>query len=151
MPPRNAIRTIPDRKMTIGFARLGLRGDKQGTVNQQVHDGDTIRTLADGNISVRLLGIDTPEISLQFPSKGNFLGLKNPQWAELLADLFNEQKFGPFSSAVPAGLKAWLTSRTGKHAAEIHYEHANKATDALREMFIPSHYVPLFVEQGWKK
>ncbi len=134
MPPRNAIRTNSDRKMTTGFARLGLRGDKQGTVNQQVHDGDTITTLADGNIPCRLLGIDTPEVSFQFPPKGNFLGLKNPQWAELLADPFNEEKFGPFSSAVPAGLKAWLTSRTGKHAAEIHYEHANKATDKLREM-----------------
>lgn len=120
--------------MTTGFARLGFRGDKQGTVKTQVHDGDTITTLADGNIPVRLLGIDTPEVSFQFPPKGTFLGLANPKWSDLLSDPFNDERYGGFNSPVPAGLKAWYASRTGRHAAEIHSEHAKAATDKLREM-----------------
>ncbi|MFK7820608.1 MAG: hypothetical protein AB8G99_17945 [Planctomycetaceae bacterium] len=119
--------------MTTGFAKLGFRGKSQGTVNQQVHDGDTITTLADGNIPVRLLGIDTPEVSFQMPPTDRFVSLKDARWGELLGDPFNT-KWGEFSTPVPPGLKAWLTSRTGKHAATIHLEHAQKATLKLREM-----------------
>lgn len=132
---RNAIRTDSERNTTTGFARLGFRGDRQGTVAEQVHDGDTISTLADGNIGVRLLGIDTPEVSFIFPRPGaRFLDLADKAWGDLLADPFNESKFGAFDKPIPAGLKSWLTSRTGRSQAETHHRHAQVATQKLREM-----------------
>lgn len=119
--------------MTTGFAKLGFRGKRQGSVAEQVHDGDTITTLADGNIPVRLLGMDTPEVSFQLPPDGRFVSLKDKRWSEVLGDPFHS-KWGDFDSPVPVGLKAWWTSRTGKHAAEVHREHAKNATDKLRDM-----------------
>ena len=116
----------------MGFARLGERAGRQGTVSEQVHDGDTITAIADGNIGVRLLGIDTPEISFIFPGR-SFLGLARPEWSQLLSDPFNS-KYGEFSVPLHEGLKAWWSSRVGKHAATTHKDHADKATDQLREM-----------------
>ena len=112
-----------------------MRSGRQGTVAEQVHDGDTITAMPDGNIGVRLLGIDTPEVSFRFPEpNGSFRPLSDPKWADLLADPFSEQKFGAFRSPVPAGLHAWLQSRTGRSEARTHLEHANAATDGLRKM-----------------
>lgn len=132
---RNAIRSDSTRNTTTGFARLGQREGRQGTVAEQVHDGDTISTLADGNIGVRLLGIDTPEVSFQFPKPGGrFISLEDDAWGDLLADPFNEDKFGAFDAPVPTGLKKWLQSRTSRSQARTHFEHAQAATNKLREL-----------------
>jgi len=45
----SAIEQLPSG-LTIGHAQLGLHGAQQGTINQQVHDGDTVTTLLDGNL-----------------------------------------------------------------------------------------------------
>ena len=126
-PFRNAVRYSSDRKMTTGFARLGQRGGRQGTIAEQVHDGDTITSIADGNIGVRLLGIDTPEVSFQFPTndgKLRFVSLKDDRWGELLASPFDASKYGGFDQPIPPGLKAWWRSKTSKHEAAAHNEHA---------------------------
>lgn len=123
--------------MTTGFARLGQRGKRQGTIAEQVHDGDTITSAPDGNIGVRLLGIDTPEISFQFPTndgKVRFVSIKDARWGELLGNPFDEAKYGAFGQQIPAGLKAWWQSRTGKHEAATHHQHADAATQGLRRM-----------------
>ena len=36
--------------LTIGHAQLGMHGSRQGTINQQVHDGDTVVRLLEGNV-----------------------------------------------------------------------------------------------------
>jgi putative ubiquitin-RnfH superfamily antitoxin RatB of RatAB toxin-antitoxin module len=39
--------------LTIRHAQLGMHGSRQGTINQQVHDGDTGVSLLEGNVGIR--------------------------------------------------------------------------------------------------
>jgi hypothetical protein len=83
----SAIEQLPSG-LTIGHAQLGMYGSQQGTINQQVHDGDTITTLLDGNVGVRFLGVDTPEVSFTLPGHEGFIRLTNPAWEAFLTDPF---------------------------------------------------------------
>ena len=75
-----AIRTDSENNRTTGIALPGLSGDKPASVAQQVHDGDTLNVRPDGDIAVRLLGIDTPEVSFAFPGpKFRFVSLADPE------------------------------------------------------------------------
>ena len=59
-----AIEQVKD--LIVGHAGLGLRKGALGTVKQQVHDGDTLIARAVGNIGIRFLGMDAPEISFRY-------------------------------------------------------------------------------------
>ena len=74
--------------LTIGHAKLGLYKDHTGTVRRQVHDGDTIIVQVIGNLSVRFLGIDAPQISFTLPGEKAFLSISNPRWDEFFTDPF---------------------------------------------------------------
>ena len=104
-----AIETLDEKKLTIGHAALGMYGRQQGTVRRQVHDGDTIVVRAVGNIGIRLLGIDTPEISFRLPIPphsppltggpargGRFWSLSDERWRDFLTDPF-DRKWPPFA------------------------------------------------------
>ncbi|MEZ6125276.1 MAG: hypothetical protein R3C49_19175 [Planctomycetaceae bacterium] len=72
----NAIRTDSRTNRTTAVALGGLHSGQPGTIEQIVHDGDTLAVVPKGNIGVRLLGIDTPEVSFAFPGPQlNFLDL----------------------------------------------------------------------------
>jgi endonuclease YncB( thermonuclease family) len=116
-----------DSGLTIGRAKLGLRGGVNGSVRQQVHDGDTVNVQADGGFGVRFLGVDAPEVSARLPGAKPFTSLASQGWETFLQDPFVE----PFQPALSAGLEANLGSRTGHGAAANHYEHAAAAEDAL--------------------
>ncbi len=85
---------------SVGFARLGRRGDGRGTPGQQVYDGDTVNVEADGNLGVRLLGVDAPERALTLPDVateavdqrpgGPFVPLTDERWESFLTDPFAE-------------------------------------------------------------
>ena len=62
----SAIEQLPSG-LTIGHAQLGMHGVQQGTINQQVHDADTVTALLNGNVGVRFLGVDAPEVSFTLP------------------------------------------------------------------------------------
>jgi hypothetical protein len=62
----NAIEQLPSG-LTIGHAQLGMHGRQQGTINQQVHDGDTVVSLLEGNTGIRFLGVDAPRGQLHPP------------------------------------------------------------------------------------
>ena len=70
---KKAIQTDSEKHRTTGFARSGLMDSAPGTPAQTVHDGDTVNVQLDGNLGLRLLGIDTPEISFSLPA-GQFAG-----------------------------------------------------------------------------
>jgi hypothetical protein len=53
----------------IGHAQLGRHGQGMGSVSQQVHDGDTVTVEAVGNVGVRFLGVDAPEVSVPLPGR----------------------------------------------------------------------------------
>lgn len=130
----NAIRTDSQNNRTTGFAVPGIYRDRPGSVVQQVHDGDTINVRPDGNIGVRLLGIDTPEVSFSFPGpKLQFVDLQDERWNEFLATPF-DAKWGPVTPSVPEELRLVIQSKTGGDAGTIHHQHAARATDVFREM-----------------
>lgn len=128
--PDNAIQTDSEKHRTTGFALTGLIQGQPATPAQAVHDGDTVSVRLDGNVGLRLLGIDTPEISFTFPGQG-FLGLESPEWVPFLADPLND-RWGVMQGLVSQQLRDWIRSRTGPNAAKAHYEHAVAAREEFR-------------------
>jgi len=116
--------------LTYGRFGLGIHGSGPGSVEQQVHDGDTVNVRAIGNLSVRFLGIDTPEVSFALPGSTQFRSIGDPLWEAFLTD--------PFASGLPplnldGALKDNLQSRLGSGAAANHAHHAQAAHRALEQ------------------
>lgn len=118
--------------LTVGYAALGSRGGVTGSTRQQVHDGDTFQLRPIGNLGVRFLGVDAPEISFTLPRNRRFIGLSNPLWEQFLTDPF-DPSLPPFRPALNPGLVAYLQERTGPGAALNHHQHASAAEQALEE------------------
>jgi endonuclease YncB( thermonuclease family) len=128
----SAIEQLPSG-LTIGHAQLGMHGSRQGTINQQVHDGDTVVSLLEGNVGIRFLGVDAPEVSFTLPGRKGFIRLSDPAWEAFLTD--------PFAAALPSfnpplspELQGFLTTRVGQGAAVNHARLGSAATDTLREL-----------------
>jgi hypothetical protein len=124
--------------LTVGHARLGVRGSAGGgppmvgTADQQTHDGDTVVVAADGNLGVRLLGVDAAEISFTLPGGTAFVRITDPQWEAFLADPF-APALPQFQPELDPGLVADLRARTGPGTAASHARHAQQARTALVE------------------
>ncbi|MCA9034195.1 MAG: hypothetical protein KDA91_03640 [Planctomycetaceae bacterium] len=129
----NAIRTDSRNNRTTGFARPGIYSNQHGTPKQHVHDGDTIAVQLDGNVGVRMLGIDTPEVSFSLPPVNNFVSLEDNRWSDFLSDPFHD-RFGPMTSELPARLRAWFQVRCSAPQARTHFEHAVAARDEFQAM-----------------
>jgi endonuclease YncB( thermonuclease family) len=118
------------RRLTYGLFGLGLHGSGPGSVGQQVHDGDTVNVRAIGNLAIRFLGIDTPEVSFTLPGSNQFRSIADPAWETFLSD--------PFAVGLPplhldAALKANLQARLGPGAATNHARHAAAAHRTLEQ------------------
>jgi endonuclease YncB( thermonuclease family) len=120
--------------LVIGRAKLGRHGDGRGSVTQQVHDGDTANTEAVGNLGVRFLGVDAPEVSFTLPGGDprRFVPLTDQAWTPVLAD--------PFAAGLPAfdppldpDLQAHLAGRVGDTTAANHARHAEAAHRCLED------------------
>jgi hypothetical protein len=114
--------------LKVGHFGLGEHGEGVGTVKQQVHDGDTVVARALGNLSIRFLGVDTPEVSFSLPPRGDFESIGGPAWAAFLAEPFAD-RYGVIDLA-PA-LRANLAARVGPDCAANHFRHAQAAQRAL--------------------
>jgi len=114
--------------LKVGHFGLGEHGAGIGTVPQQVHDGDTIVARALGNLSIRFLGIDTPEISLSLPPTGRFESIGSAGWEAFLKDPFAD-RFGVIDLA--PSLQAHLAARVGPKCGANHFRHAQAAQRAL--------------------
>jgi hypothetical protein len=129
----NAIRQTA-AGLTIGQARLGLTSTgKHQTVGNAVHDGDTVSTDPDGNIPVRLLGVDAPEVSFTLPNDPpvKFTDITDQRWADFLTDPF-ARGLPLFDPPLPRQLRAFLEQKLGPGCAANHAKHAKPATDAFR-------------------
>ncbi len=124
-----AISQLPSG-LTVGYAKLGRHGAKRGTVAQQVHDGDTVVVEADGNLGVRFLGVDTPEVSFTLPPGKAFVALTDPAWEPVLADPFSGA-LPPFIRPLSPQLQTHLQSRVGPGTAANHARLAEGAHRAL--------------------
>lgn len=112
-----------------GHFGFGVLDGGIGNAHQQVHDGDTIHVRTVGNLGLRLLGIDTPELSFAPPGAPYPVGIDKPSWREFLADPFADKYALP---AFDAQLKTHLQTRLGAGCAENHHRHAIAARDFLR-------------------
>ncbi len=128
----SAIEQLPSG-LTIGHAQLGMHGAQQGTINQQVHDGDTVTTLLDGNLGIRFLGVDAPEVSFTLPGHEGFMPISNPAWEPFLTDPF-AASLPPFAPPLAAELHAFLTGRVGSGTAANHARLGTAASGALRDL-----------------
>lgn len=121
--------------LTVGYAGLGLRSGGTGSVRQQVHDGDTITIRPIGNLPIRFLGTDAPEISFPLPKERRFRLLSDPKWKSFLKNPFSTT-LPPFRPTLSAGLADDLKNRIGPDAAQNQYDHAVAAQTALEEAIL---------------
>ena len=128
----NAIETLPSG-LKVGHAALGAHGDVQGSVRQQTHDGDTVIVDPDGNLGLRFLGVDAPEVSFPLPGSRAFISIADPRWAAFLEDPF-DTAYGVIDPPLDPGLQASLAARVGTGAAANHAELAKAAEQALEAL-----------------
>jgi hypothetical protein len=99
-----------------------------------VHDGDTVIVDPAGNLSVRFIGVDTPEVSFTLPKdavraadrrpdESLFVPISDPRWERLLRDPFaaNRPKL-----VLHQGVRACLKRRAGPGAGKNHAQLAGR-------------------------
>lgn len=127
-----AIETLPSG-LKVGHAALGAHGDVQGSVRQQAYDGDTVIVDPDGNLGLRFLGVDAPEVSFPLPGSRAFISIADPRWNAFLEDPF-DAAYGAIDPPLDPGLQASLAARVGTGAAANHDELAKAAERALEAL-----------------
>lgn len=137
----------------LGFGSCQREFPPGGTVDQMVHDGDTIKARALGNLNVRFLSVDTPEVSFPMAKSigdvivdrgrkagGGLSSIGQYAWSDYLADPFADglPPFGDPASMRPKVREYYdgLVDHLRKHAsgpktAKNHFELAMGARDAL--------------------
>lgn len=115
---------------TVGHMGLGTYGCKISSFKHRIHGGDTVLVRAFGNMSVRMLGIDTPEVSFRLPSgKNTSTPIATPEWEAFLSNPFDAAYELP---ACPDGLKEHLMRRLGNGCAINQAKWADIAQDKLQ-------------------
>ena len=114
----------------------GIRRQNDGqpqSLQQSIPDGDTAAVHVEGQMSVRFLGIDTPEKRIDVPgaNTNDDRLLSSPVWERYLSDPFRPE-LGPFE--LDADLKAHLLNRIGSGAAANHHRHAVAAGNSLIQL-----------------
>ncbi|MGH3141696.1 MAG: hypothetical protein ACRDO9_00985, partial [Gaiellales bacterium] len=127
-----AIETLPSG-LKVGHASLGALGDIQGSVRQQTYDGDTIIVDPTGNLGLRFLGVDAPEVSFPLPGGTAFVSIADPRWAEFLENPF-DTAYGAIDPPLDPPLEASLAARVGPGATANHAELAKAAERALEAL-----------------
>jgi endonuclease YncB( thermonuclease family) len=114
------------------LSTCGYYKDKPGSIKQITHDGDTIKIFNQGNISVRFLGIDTPEISFTLDGK-TFISTENEKWKEYFKDL--DAQWPTMKTDCGDQLYTYLHDKiTGIDIAANHYMHAKAAENGLEAL-----------------
>jgi hypothetical protein len=108
-----------------------LVGQQRGGVAQQVHDGDTVTVQASGNLGVRFLGVDAPEVSVPLPGTTQpFISLADARWQQVLTDPFAPE-LPPFTPPLTTQLHEDLAALAGPTLADNHARLGGLATKAL--------------------
>jgi endonuclease YncB( thermonuclease family) len=119
-------------KATIGRAGLGVRGQNVLTPGQAVHDGDTVFARALANISIRFLGVDTPEVAFALPGEEDPTPIFDPKWEAFLSDPFAD--WPDSKEILGSGLHTFLLDHTGPGTAADHADHATAAQHKLEQL-----------------
>jgi hypothetical protein len=126
----NVFFTTGDKPRAVASIRRTASGQPQ-TLDASISDGDTVGVHLEGSTSVRFLGIDSPEKSIDLAVMQGGNNLDSAQWESYLTDPFLPQ-FGPF--ALEDDLVAYLRTRLGPGVGVNHHFHANNAEIALIAM-----------------
>jgi endonuclease YncB( thermonuclease family) len=121
--------------LKVGRAALGAHGDVAGSIRQQAHDGDTIIVDPDGNLGLRFLGVDAPEVSFTLPGSQTFVSIANPRWTEFLTNPFAPE-YGPFDPPLADGLVGHVLAGIGADTAPNHARLAKEAERALENVML---------------
>ncbi len=119
--------TTVGRPRAVTAIRRAASGQPQ-SLNASIADGDTVGVHVEGSVSVRFLGIDTPEKSIQLPGSGGARRLDSMEWETYLTDPFLPQ-FGPFD--LDEDLAGHLRGRIGPGAGVNHRHHGDNAEQEL--------------------
>ena len=119
--------------LKVGRTALGAHGDAAGSVRQQTHDGDTVIVDPDGNLGLRFLGVDAPEVSFTLPGSTTFVSIADERWATFLDDPFSAA-FGAFDPPLDPALHAFLLTRVGPGTAANHATLAKASERALEAL-----------------
>jgi endonuclease YncB( thermonuclease family) len=109
------------------------------SVKETVHDGDTLSVTADGDFSIRFLGIDTPEVSLSYPElKGDPNAGKWKSIIEFTKYLSNPfdpryDDFNDYKEKLGKGLIGYLEPLLNDNTAKNHASYAEKAQRVLEK------------------
>jgi hypothetical protein len=114
----------------VASIRRTANGQPQ-SLQASISDGDTVGVHLEGSVSVRFLGIDSPEKSIDLAVTQGGNNLDSEQWDSYLTDPFLPL-FGPFE--LEDDLVAHLRTRIGPGAGVNHRFHANNAETALIAM-----------------
>lgn len=117
-------------RRAVAISLLGRQAGGRGTPQTEVHDGDTINVELNGDLGVRFLGIDTPEMSFILPGARTFTSISDPAWTQFLENpLAGRHHFRErLGEAILSSLEPRLTADTGPN----HARHATMATTGLR-------------------
>ena len=126
----NVFFTTGSKPRAIAAIRHAANGQPQ-SLHDSIHDGDTLGTHVQGSVSVRFLGIDSPEVSIDLAVVKGGSDLNSPQWDAYLTDPFAPQ-YGPFN--LDDDLAIHLRTRIGPGAGLNHRFHADNAQAALIAM-----------------
>jgi len=124
-----------------GYATFARSGFDPLSVKKAVHDGDMIKVQLMGNFSIRFLGVDTPEMTFQYPEVGSS---DDGKWLSISKfDAYLSDPFSPSflnSDAFKNSLGDELVNHLRKYlrpdCAKIHRALAEKAQTALEDMII---------------
>jgi hypothetical protein len=126
----NVFFTTGDMPRAVASIRRTANGQPQ-SLNASISDGDTVGVHLEGSASVRFLGIDSPEKSIDLAVAQGGNTLDSAQWESYLTDPFHAS-FGPFE--LEDDLVAHLRTRIGPGAGVNHRFHADNAETALIAM-----------------
>lgn len=124
-----------------GFAKL----PNNVSVKQAVHDGDTLSVTADGDFSIRFLGIDTPEVSFGYPdlegdpNGGKWLSIL--RFEKYLAKPFDDsyQDSQQYKRMLGKDLVDYLEPRLNDNTAKNHSTYSENAHRILEEIIQTDH------------
>jgi len=127
--------------LKMGFGTFAHKNFKLLSVKTAVHDGDTVKVRLSGNFSVRFLGIDTPEMTLQYPKIGSADDgdwLSVDKFESYLQDPFsdNYKDSQDFKDSLGLGLVEYLDTVLVADCAKIHRQFAEEAQRVLENMII---------------
>lgn len=135
----NGIFSVSTSGFKYGRTVFANRSGAKASAAQITHDGDTVSVSTDANLGIRFLGVDTAEISFDYPGSRGFTSLKNPIWEEFFTGPEGEKKLQKMGPELQVYLRGVLGDGTGIAANHAKFAEAGRQA-LLREIEQDMHH-----------